>query len=96
MKEGKKYKKGYFIEMGLVIGMPVGIPIGLALGSIAYGPLTGVILGLIAGFILEKKLNKNPVEPSTEQKSRERKFGLISFGLGIMLFVSILLFNIFI
>ena len=91
MKEEKQYSKGYFIEMGLVLGIPLGIPIALALGSIAFGPLIGTILGLTTGFLLEKKLNKNPIELSEKEKSKKKKVYSATLIVGLVLFVGMFL-----
>ena len=93
MKTESGYNKGYFIEMGLVLGIPVGIPIGLALGNIAYGPLIGSIIGLTVGAILEKRLNKNPIELTKAQKSKKNKVYWILFITGSVIFTGLLLYK---
>lgn len=91
MKEKKRYKKGHFIEMGLVIGIPCGIPIGLILGNIALGPLLGVILGLGTGYLLESIFNKNPIELKEKERSKIKKMSWIGFIIGLAVFFSILI-----
>ena len=91
MKQCKRYKKGHFIELGLIFGIPIGIPIGLILGNIAYGPLIGVSIALIVGVILEKILNKNPVELTAEEKFKKNKLWKTTLNLGLVVFISILL-----
>ncbi len=90
MKEQKRYKKGHFIEMGLVIGIPCGIPLGLALCNIALGPLLGVIIGLATGGLIESMFNKNPIELSAKEKLKSKKMSSIGFIIGLALFFSIL------
>ena len=94
MKTESGYNKGYFIEMGLVLGIPLGIPIGLVLGSIAYGPLIGSIIGLTVGTVLEKKLNKNPIELTKAEKSRKNKVYWILFIIGSLIFAGFLMHKI--
>lgn len=91
VKVKNQYKKGHFIETGLIIGIPSGIPFGLILGNIAYGPFIGVILGLTVGVILEKMLNKNPVELTAEEKFKKNKLWKTTLNLGLVVFISILL-----
>jgi uncharacterized membrane protein YfcA len=90
MGNEKQYTKGHFIELGLVIGMPLGVALGLALGNIAFGPLIGAVIGIAAGAILEKKLNKNPIELSEEAKAKKRKYYLITLTVGVIFFVGVL------
>ena len=89
MKEEKKYQKGYFIGIGIAIGLPIGIPIGLALGNIALGPAMGLPIGLVIGLIMEKRLNKNPIELSEEDKDRQKKLSWFGILIGVLLIVSI-------
>ena len=91
MKEKKRFKKGYFIEMGLVIGIPCGIPIGLVLRNIALGPLLGVIIGLGTGYLLESIFNNNPIELTEKEKSKKNKLSRIGFIIGLAVFFSILI-----
>lgn len=93
MKTGNGYTKGYFIEMGLVLGIPIGILIGLALGNIAYGPLIGTAIGLTVGAVLEKKLNKNPVELTKADKYRKKKVYWITVIAGSIVFAGLLLYK---
>ena len=90
MKEEKRYKKGHFIEIGLVIGIPLGIPIGLVLGNIALGPLLGVIIGLATGFIIERRKNKNPIEPPAKEKLGSKTMSWVGVIIGLVLFFSVL------
>lgn len=90
MKEQKRYKKGHFIEMGLIIGIPCGIPLGVIIGNIAFGPLLGVLIGLGTGVLFEKILNKNPIELTVKEKSRKNKMSLIGIIIGLALFFTIL------
>ncbi len=90
MGSKKRYVKGHFIELGLVIGMPLGVAVGLAIGNIAFGPLIGAVIGIVMGAIFENKLNKNPIELSEEAKAKKRKYYLITLTVGILFFVGVL------
>ena len=96
MKEEKRYKKGYFIEIGVAIGIPLGIPIGLVLGNIALGPLLGVIIGLATGFIIERRKNKNPIEPPPKEKLKSKTMSWAGIIIGLVLFFSALFVYLFI
>ena len=90
MSESKQYKKGHFISIALTIGIPVGIPVGLALGNIALGPMLGVLIGLGIGVVLEKIYNRNPIELTEREKSKNKKLSMIAFISGLILFVGVL------
>ena len=91
-KEGeeKRYHKGHFIGIGLAIGLPIGIPIGMAIGNIALGPAMGLPIGLALGILMENRLNRNPIEPSDEEKARQRRFTWIGIAIGVLLLISII------
>ncbi|WP_319508769.1 hypothetical protein [uncultured Methanolobus sp.] len=90
----KRYPKGHFIAVGMVIGIPLGIPIGLLLGMIAIGPAIGVAIGVGIGTYLEKKYNPNPL-PMTVEEEKQRKKILLALGgiflLGILAFIALIM-----
>jgi len=86
MEQTKRYKKGHFLGIGIAIGLPIGMPIGLILGNIAYGPVIGSFIGIILGIIMERRLNINPIFPSSEELLKRNKWLWISFTLGMLIF----------
>ena len=86
-QKNKRYKKGHFIGLGMVLGIPLGIPIGLAIGSIAIGPAIGVAIGLAIGAAMEQKYNKNPIELAPDEMRKQKKWGAIFAGIGLVIFI---------
>ncbi|WP_406656217.1 hypothetical protein V7O62_10180 [Methanolobus sp. ZRKC2] len=92
----KRYPKGHFMSVGIVIGLPLGIPIGLLLGMIAIGPAIGVVLGVVVGAYLEKKYNPNPLPITPEDEKRRKKVILILsviFLIGVLSFAAIIMMS---
>nr|WP_321496771.1 hypothetical protein [uncultured Methanolobus sp.] len=90
----KRYPKGHFVAVGMVMGLPLGIPIGIVLGMIAIGPAIGLILGLGIGMYLEKKYNPEPLQMTPEEEAQRKKIILVLCGvflLGIIAFAALLL-----
>jgi uncharacterized membrane protein YfcA len=92
METHKRYKKGYFIEVGLAAGIPIGIPVGLMLGNIAFGPMIGVLIGLAAGYLAEKILNKDPVDLTEKEKKKKAKFALTGIITGLVFFLTMVIY----
>jgi len=91
MNNKEKHTSGYYLGLGLAIGIPIGIPIGLALGNIALGPAIGLPIGLVIGSIMEKKLNKDPLELSKEDQTKQKKFTWILLFLAVIIFAMFLI-----
>ncbi|SFM47472.1 hypothetical protein [Methanolobus profundi] len=88
----KRYPKGHFIAIGMLIGLPLGIPIGIAMGIMAIGPAIGLALGLGIGTYLEKKHNPNPLPMTPEEEDQRRKILAVLAGvflLGILMFIAL-------
>lgn len=86
MSRDEKHTKGYYLGLGLAIGIPLGIPIGLMLGDIALGPAIGIPIGLIIGILLEKRLNKEPIQLSEEDQEEQKNFSWILLLLAVVIF----------
>ena len=89
-RKKKRYHKGHFIGIGIAIGLPLGIPFGIAIDSIALGPAMGLPLGLAIGLAMESRLNKNPIEPTDEEKARQRRLSWIGVAIGVLLLISVI------
>ncbi|WP_292470063.1 hypothetical protein [Methanolobus sp.] len=94
--EEKRYPKGHFIAIGMLMGLPMGIPIGIVSGMIAIGPAIGIILGVGIGTYLEKKYNPNPLPMTPEEETQRKKVTLALGGiflLGILMFIVLLMMS---
>ncbi|WMW23982.1 hypothetical protein RE474_07685 [Methanolobus sediminis] len=90
----KRYPKGHFLAIGMVMGLPLGIPIGIVLGMIAIGPAIGLIFGIGIGLYLEKKYNPEPLPMTPEEEAKRQKNIMLIGGiflLGILMFIFLLL-----
>jgi hypothetical protein len=90
----KRYPKGHFLPIGMVMGLPLGIPIGIVLGMVAIGPAIGLILGIGIGLYLEKKYNPEPLPMTQEEESQRQKAIMLIGGIfliGILMFIFLLL-----
>jgi hypothetical protein len=90
----KRYPKGHFVAVGMIMGLPLGIPIGIAIGMFAIGPAIGIALGVGIGWYLEKKYNPEPLPLAPEDEDQRNKMLLVLGGvflLGIVAFIALLL-----
>ncbi|GEM_PF-2286160 len=86
MNEKKRYKKGHFTTIGMILGILFGIPLGMLIGKIGVGPAIGVAIGLALGSAVEKYKNPNPIEPTKEEKEKQKKTLIIALISGAVLF----------
>lgn len=90
----KRYPKGHFIAIGMLIGLPLGIPIGIVSGIISIGPAIGIALGVGIGAYLEKKYNPDPLQMTPEEEDQRKKILIALCGiflLGILAFIALII-----
>jgi hypothetical protein len=78
----KRYPKGHYVSLGIVLGLPLGIPLWLVTenpGMIG----AGVAIGLSIGSAFEQKYNKNP-RPLTPEELRIRKIAAVAGVLALI------------
>lgn len=85
----KRYRKGHFIGIGVAMGIPLGLPFGVAIGNIALGPALGLPIGLAIGIAMEKKLNTDPIEPTEDDKKKQKIWSYIGITIGLMLAIGL-------
>ena len=100
-KNEKKFPKGHFVGMWMVIGIAIfsglGVPLSIItdnFGFIGIGPAIGVAFGLSIGQSIENKYNKEGrIRPLTETENRRRKIaiiiGIALLTLGVLVFTLI-------
>jgi len=94
MEQSSRHEKGHYWAIGFAISFPICFTIGLILEKIALGTSIGLIVGFSLGLILERKINKNPIELSKDEIKKRKKvaWSLIIVGAVMMVFFTLIYF----
>ncbi len=73
----KKYRQGYFIEIGIAFGIPIGIILAVSIGNMGLVAI-GVPIGLSVGIAIEEKYKKQEkILHLTKEDKHQRKIAFI-------------------
>jgi len=99
MNEIEKYPEGHFMGMWIGIGLAIfsgiGVPLSIAtgnLGLIGIGPSLGIAFGAAIGQAIESKhRSEGRIRPLTGAEKRQRKIGVITALVILLLGVGLLI-----
>lgn len=82
-KNERKYRKGYWMSVGISAGVAIGVALGPLFENIGIGIAIGVAIGSGIGASLEQRY-KAHIRPPTEQESKRQRWAVM-VGLLILL-----------